>query len=232
MSTKQQTLTSAQSPVFSKGLGSAASTFLPRIFIFTCCWTWIVSSAWCYMTTDFYEIILSILLVTIAASPGKLGTSWDQHCIAVSSWSSTLPAFPAVKPYVAVVMLGCHYCLNSNALKVIRRGLGWLCGQISQSNCCLQFQRQRTKHICGYVVIAFSGKALPVLAPIPMPVLPVPWQEALPQSKGQQVTPLLLLTWQESSRPSPASSKEEAGSRYWYQLAAWTGLLQDKLCLT
>lgn len=74
----------------------------------------------------------------------------------------------------------------------------------------------------------FLWKSLPIFAPM----LPVPWQEALPQSKGQQVTPLLLLTWQESSRPSPASSKEEAGSRYWYQLAAWTGLLQDKLCLT
>lgn len=56
--------------------------------------------------------------------------------------------------------------------------------------------------------------------PCSMPMLPVPWQEALSQSKGQQVTPLALLTWQESSRPSPASSEEEAGSRYWYQLAA------------
>lgn len=62
------------------------------------------------MRAVFYEIILSILVITIAAFPGKLGTSWDQHCIVVSSWSSTLSTFLAVKPYVAVVMLGCHYC--------------------------------------------------------------------------------------------------------------------------
>lgn len=44
------------------------------------------------------------------------GLMFKHHHIVVSSSCGTLPAFPTVKPYVAVIMLGCHHCFHSNAL--------------------------------------------------------------------------------------------------------------------
>lgn len=81
--------------MFSKGLGSAASTFFPRIFIFTCCSTWIVPSAWCYTRANFYEIILSILVVTIAASPRKLGSALHS-CVQLEQYLACLPWCEAI----------------------------------------------------------------------------------------------------------------------------------------
>lgn len=73
-----------------------------------------------------------------------------------------------------------------NALKVIRRGLGWLCGQNRQRNCCLQFQQWRTEHIHGYVVVAFSGKALPILAHLSCQCYPCPGKRPCPRAKARR----------------------------------------------
>lgn len=74
-----------------------------------------------------------------------------------------------------------------------------------------------------YVVVAFSGKALPILAHLSCQCYPCPGKRPCPRAKARRWHH--LLTWQESSRLNPASSKKEAGSRYWYQLAAWNGVI-------
>lgn len=193
VTTEQPTFTSAQSPVFAKGLGSAASTLLPRIFIFTCCSTWIVPKCmvlyegWLLWDNPEHSGNNNSC---ISREAGHLMGPALHSCVQLEQYLVYLPCCEAICCCGDVGMSLFFDALN--ALKVIRRGLGWLCGQNRQRNCCLQFQQWRTEHIHG-TCRCFLWKSPSHPCSSLMPMLPVPWQEALSQSKGQEVTPLVDL---------------------------------------
>lgn len=164
VTTEQPTFTSAQSPVFAKGLGSAASTLLPRIFIFTCCSTWIVPKCmvlyegWLLWDNPQHSGNNNSC---ISREAGYLMGPALHSCVQLEQYLVYLPCCEAICCCGDAGMSLLFDALN--ALKVIRRGLGWLCGQNRQRNCCLQFQQWRTEHIRGTWSLLSLEKPFPSL---------------------------------------------------------------------